>query len=142
MTDLYHELPNNGNGGPCQDGEHQYVTDRDWERNVCAHCGQPEPPLSELLGTETVLAGSGWIESEAGDDTASPGGSNGVPEPTIRVLVAIDYYGDGRCVAEAISHHRSCSVVVEADSGGPTGALRALADQIDANEDHYRGVPE
>lgn len=38
---------------PINPDGHQYVTDRDWERNLCAHCGQPEPPLSELLGAET-----------------------------------------------------------------------------------------
>lgn len=66
-----------------------------------------------------------------------------MPEaPQVRILVAVDYYGDGTCVAEAISHHRACSVVVESFSGGPTGALRALADQIDAQEDHYRGIPD
>lgn len=47
----------------CRDGDHQYVTNRDWERNLCAHCGQPEPPLSELLGTETVLVGDGSGEA-------------------------------------------------------------------------------
>jgi hypothetical protein len=66
-----------------------------------------------------------------------------MPEaPKIRILVAIDYYGDGLCVAESISHHRACSVVVEASSGGPTGALRALADAIDAEADHYSIIPD
>ena len=66
-----------------------------------------------------------------------------MPEaPKIRILVAVDYYGDGVCVAEAISHHRACSVVVESFSGGPTGALRALADEIDKQEDHFARVPD
>lgn len=67
----------------------------------------------------------------------------GMPEgPKIRIFVTVDYYGDGACVAEAISHHRACSAVVESFSGGPTGALRALADEIDRIEDHYRGIPD
>lgn len=37
---------------PIHPDGHQYVTDRDWERNRCAHCGRPEPPLPELLGVE------------------------------------------------------------------------------------------
>lgn len=64
------------------------------------------------------------------------------PDGHERDAVAIDYYPDGRCVAEAISHHRSCSASVQADAGGPTGALRALADQIDANEDRWQRVPD
>jgi hypothetical protein len=66
-----------------------------------------------------------------------------MPEsPQIRIFVTVDYFGGGVCVAQAISHHRACSAIVESFEGGPTGALRALADEIDANEDHYRGVPD
>ena len=66
-----------------------------------------------------------------------------MPEaPKIRIFVTVDYYGDGVCVAEAISHHRACSHVVESFDGGPTGALRALADQIDAEVDHFRSIPD
>jgi hypothetical protein len=76
-------------------------------------------------------------QSNSGDDWPE------MPEmPKIRVFVTVDYYGDGVCVAEAISHHRACSHVVESFSGGPTGALRALADRIDAEEDHYSRIPD
>lgn len=63
-------------------------------------------------------------------------------DPRIRIFVVIDYHDDGSCVAEAISHHRSCSLVVESETGGPTGALRALADNIDASEDRWAGIPD
>jgi hypothetical protein len=41
-----------------------------------------------------------------------------------------------------ISHHRACSAVVESFSGGPTDALRALADEIDATDNKQRINPK
>jgi hypothetical protein len=63
-------------------------------------------------------------------------------DPIIRVFVTIDYYDDGTCVAEAISHHRACSAVVKSFSGGPASALRTLADQIDAADESYSQIPD
>lgn len=66
-----------------------------------------------------------------------------MPEsPKIRAFVVVDYYGDGVCVAQSFGNHRAVGAVVESFDGGPTGALRALADEIDRQEDHYRGIPD
>lgn len=63
----------------------------------------------------------------------------------IRIVVVVDWDPEqGDCEIESISSHRSCSHRLGCGSseGGPTGALRALADEIDNTEDRWRGIPD
>ena len=66
--------------------------------------------------------------------TASPAAPPSTSDPrSTPSKAAVDLHPVLHC-----SHYLGCS----SDEGGPTGALRALADAIDAAEDRWRGISD